>query len=126
MPLWAVFYVTSLILGAVFTIYISQRRSPVYIAGQMASGLFASAFMLIYYDQIPYPRTVTTPLLMLLFILFQEIWVNRELYNMFSLKNFPKTTHRFMLIAVPLLSVSYIGPLVWIVSQVFKHYFLPV
>ena len=96
------------------------------MAGQLASGLFASTFILIYYHKIPYPQTVTTPLLMLGFILFQEIWVNRELYNMLSLKNFPKSAHRFLLIAVPLVSVSYIAPFVWFVSQVFKHYFLPV
>ena len=126
MPLWAVFYIVSLVVSAVFTVYISQSKSPLYIAGQMASALFASAFMLIYYNQIPYPRTIITPILMLFFILFQEIWVNRELYNMLSLKNFPKTTHRFMLITVPLITLSYISPLVWIVSQVFKHYFLSI
>ena len=126
MPLWAALYVVSLVAGAVFTIYISRRFSPVYIAGQLASGLFSAAFFLIYYGLIPYPHSVSTPLLMLLFILFQEIWVNRELYDMLSLKNFPKSIHGLMLIAIPLLSVSYIGPLVWIVSQVFKHYLLPV
>ncbi|RUM66481.1 MAG: hypothetical protein DSZ05_04220 [Sulfurospirillum sp.] len=126
MPLWAILYVISMVASAVFTIYISRRFSPVYIAGELASGLFSATFFLIYYGLVPYPHSVLTPLFMLLFILFQEIWVNRELYDMLSLKNFPKSTHGFMLIAVPLLSVSYIGPLVWIVSQVFKHYLLPV
>ncbi len=126
MPLWAVLYVISIMISAFFTIYISKNRSPLYVVSELASGITVSLFFFIYYGEIPYPETLTVPLLMLSFILFQEFWVNRELYNLISLKNFPKELHRFMLIALPLTTISFIAPFVWIVSQVFKHYFLSV
>ncbi len=124
MPLWAVMYIFSLLISALFTIYISKNRSALYIVSEILSALFASVFFFIYYEQLPYPDTLFIPLAMLLFILFQEIWVNRELYDMLSLKHFPKEIHRFMLIAIPLSTITFIAPFVWIVAQVFKHYFL--
>lgn len=124
MPLWALLYVIGLIASAVFTIYISNNRSLIYIAAELSSGILASTFFMIYYHLIPYPATVITPLLMLGFILFQEVWVNRKLYDMLSLDNIPKEFHHLMLIILPLSTILFLAPFVWIVAQVFKHYFL--
>ena len=123
MPFWAVMYVFSVILSAVFTIYISPNKSLLYMVSQLLSGIFTAAFFFIYYGIVPYPPSVLTPFLMLMFIIFQEIWVNKDLYDMVSLRHFPKKLHKTMLIAVPLSVIVFIAPVIWIISQVFKHYF---
>ena|GEM_PF-6329401 len=125
MPFWAVIYVFSLILSAVFTIYISRNKSLLYMISQILSGIFAAAFFFIYYNVVPYPPSIATPMLMLIFIIFQEVWVNKELYDMVSLRHFPKKLHKTMLVVVPLSAIIFIAPVIWIISQVFKHYFIP-
>ncbi len=123
-PFWAEMYVVSLILSAAFTIYFTRSHSLLYMASQLASALLTSAFFFIYYSQIPYPKSIVTPVLMLLFILFQEVWVNRHLYDLISLRHFPKKYHRQLLFWLPFLTVLYIAPVIWVIVQVFKHYFL--
>jgi len=118
-------YVFSLIFSAVFTIYISRNKSQLYMISQILSGVFTAAFFFIYYNIIPYPPSIATPILMLIFIIFQEIWVNKDLYDMVSLRHFPKKLHKTMLIVVPLSAIIFIAPVIWIISQVFKHYFTP-
>jgi len=125
LPFWAVMYVFSLIFSAVFTIYISRNKSQLYMISQILSGVFTAAFFFIYYNIIPYPPSIATPILMLIFIIFQEIWVNKDLYDMVSLRHFPKKLHKTMLIVVPLSAIIFIAPVIWIISQVFKHYFTP-
>ena len=109
-------------MSAVFTVYISPNKSPFYILAELASGLFAVMFFLFHYGVTPYPSHVLTPLLMLGFILFQEIWVNRDLYNLLSLQNVPEEEHRTMLLIVPLTTILFLSPFIWVVVQVFRHY----
>jgi len=123
LPLWAVIYAIILFINSIGTIIISQSKSPLYILGQLLSGIFAITFFLFYYNLLPRPNNIITPLLMLGFILFQEIWINRELYNLLSLNNIPKEEHKFMLLFIPLVTILLISPFVWIVLQVFKSYF---
>ncbi len=121
-PFWSIIYLFVLFLSAVFTIVISPNKSPFYILAELVSGLFAIMFFLFHYGVIPYPSHVLTPLLMLGFILFQEIWVNRDLYNMLSLQNIPEEEHRTMLLIVPLTTILFLSPFIWVVVQVFRHY----
>lgn len=125
MPLWAFIYSAVLFLSAIFTIFLARNHSPVYILGELASGLFAVGFFMIHYGVFPYPPTLLTPLMMLAFILFQELWVNRELYDLLSLQHVPEQEQRRMLIVVPLTTILFLAPFVWVVLQVFKHYFSP-
>lgn len=125
MPLWSIIYAALLVLSALFTIFISPNRSIHYIIGELSSGIFALLFFLFHYHIVPYPPSVITPLLMLGFILFQEIWVNRELYHFISLQNVPEEEHRWMLFFIPMMTILFLSPFIWIVSQVFRHYFSP-
>ncbi len=123
MPVWSVFYCMVFLISVIYTIKISPDKSITYQLSELASGIFAVSFFLIHYHILPYPPNIMIPLLMLGFILFQEIWVNRELYNLISLQNIPEEEHRFMLWFVPLTTILFLAPFVWVVMQVFKHYF---
>jgi hypothetical protein len=61
---------------------------------------------------------------MLAFILFQEIWINRELYAILSLEDIPEEERGWMLLFIPFTTILFLSPFIWIVTQVFKHYFL--
>ncbi len=121
-PFWSLIYLLLLLLSAVFTIVISPSKTPFYILAELSSGLFAIMFFLFYYGVVPYPAHIATPLLMLGFILFQEIWVNRDLYNLISLQNVPEEEQKSMLFVVPLVTILFLSPFIWVVLQVFRHY----
>ncbi len=125
MPFWAILYSMLLIAGTYYTIRLSPDKSLRYQLCETASGTFALLFFLFYYEVLPYPHTLFVPLLMLAFILFQEIWVNRALYDLaFSegSADMTEAEQRIMLIVVPLVTILFIAPFVWVVSQVFAHY----
>jgi hypothetical protein len=124
MPLWAILYSFVLFISALFTIKISPYKSPIYQLSELASGIFAVTFFLFYYEVIPYPKSILTPFLMLAFILFQEIWINRELYAILSLEDIPEKERGWMLFFIPFTTILFLSPFIWIVTQVFKHYFL--
>ncbi len=121
-PFWSLIYLFVLFISAIFTIVISPDKTPFYILAELTSGLFAVMFFLFYYGVVPYPSHLLTPLLMLGFILFQEIWVNRDLYNLISLQNVPEEEQKSMLLIVPLVTILFLSPFIWIVLQVFRHY----
>ncbi len=124
MPIWAIIYSFILLVNSIGTIIISGSKSPLYIAGELLSGIFAITFFLFYYQVIDTPVQIITPLLMFGFILFQEIWVNRELYSLISLQDIPKEEQKFLLFIVPMVAILFIAPFIWVVLQVFKGYFL--
>jgi len=124
LPWWALLYCIILLINGAGTLYIAGKSSPFYILGEMFSTLFAITFFLFYYEVLPRPASVWIPLGMLGWILFQEIWVNRHLYDMISVEGLPEEQRRQMLIFIPIIFILFLAPFVWVVLQLFKSYLL--
>ena len=124
MPLWAIFYTGFILASAAGTIMISGRKSSLYILGELLSAFFAISFFLFYYGVLAYPSSIMIVVLMLGFIFFQEIWINRELYGFLQMEDVDEGEKRFTLWFGALFLAIFLLPFFWIVSEVFKHYLL--
>lgn len=124
MPLWAILYSGLILASAAGTIMISGRKSPLYILGELLSALFAISFFLFYYEVVIYPPALSIPILMLAFILFQEVWINRELYSFLEMGDMPPQERKFMFGFMAIMMTLFLAPFLWITLSVFKHYFL--
>ncbi len=124
MPLWAILYSGLILASATGTIMISRRKSPLYILGELLSALFAISFFLFYYEVVAYPPALSILILMLSFILFQEIWINRELYGFLKMKDISPQERKFMLGFMAIMITLFLAPFFWITLSVFQHYFL--
>ncbi len=124
LPWWVLFYIALLLFNGAGTVWISGSRSPLYILGELLSTLFAITFFLFYYLPRTRPDSIFVPAAMLGWILIQEIWVNRRLYDLISVEGLPKEQRRWMLLVIPPLFILLLSPLLWVVLQLFKSYLL--
>ena len=60
---------------------------------------------------------------MLTFILFQEVWINRELYTFLEMGDMPAQERKFMLGFIAIMMTLFLAPFFWITLSVFNHYF---
>jgi hypothetical protein len=122
MPLWAILYTGLLLASAAGTIMISRSKSPLYIVAELLSGIFAVSFFLFYYEVVAYPSTIMIVVMMLAFILFQEIWVNRKLYGFIKDDQASKEENRIVLFFTAVIFLLFLSPFIWVVIEVFKHF----
>jgi hypothetical protein len=119
MPLWAIFYCSFIFANGVLTVIISQNRSNIYMISQLLSTALAISFFFIYYGVVDKPdNTVLT--LMILFILFQEIWVNKELYNKLIYEQIPENERDVTLISIGVILLIFLLPFIYIIIKVFN------
>jgi len=121
MPLWAILYSGLIFASASGTIMISGRRDLLYITGEYLSAAFSIMFFAIYYTVVPYPSMIVL-IMMLGFILFQEIWINRKLYGFLDDGSVPKDEQKFLLIFTLVFFSVLLAPFIWVVYQVMKQY----
>lgn len=122
MPLWAILYCGLILASAAGTIMISGRKSPAYIFGELLSAVFTIMFFLFYYEAIPYPSSIMIVITMLVYILHQEIWINRELYGFLKDGTVPKEEQKFLFIFTAVFFTLFLSPLIWVLVEVFKHF----
>ncbi len=122
MPLWAILYSGFLLASAAGTIMISGRNSPAYIFGELLSGILSVMFFLFLYEVIPYPSSIMILITMLVYILHQELWINRELYGFLKDDSIPKGEQKFLLIFTAILFLLFLSPFIWVLIEVFKHF----
>lgn len=122
MPLWVILYAGVIFASASGTIMISGRRDIFYIITEYLSAAFAIMFFAIYYEVTPYPNTILIPLGMLLFILFQELWINRKLYAFLQDDTMDANERRFFLWFSLFFFLLFLSPFLWVLDKVFKHY----
>ncbi len=122
MPLWAILYSGFLLASAAGTIMISGRKSPAYIFGELLSGILSVMFFLFLYEVIPYPSSIMILITMLVYILHQELWINRELYGFLKDDSIPKGEQKFLLIFTAILFLLFLSPFIWVLIEVFKHF----
>jgi len=123
MPLWAILYSGFILASAVGTIMISGRRAPAYIVGELLSGILSVMFFLFYYRVLPYPSSIMIVITMLIYILHQEIWVNRALYGFLKDDTIPKEEQKILLVFTAISFVALLSPFIWVLIEVFKHFF---
>ena len=122
MPLWAILYSGLILASAAGTIMISGRRSPAYIFGELLSGILSIMFFLFYYQVLPYPTSIMIIITMIVYILHQELWVNRALYSFFKDDTIPKEEQKFLLIFTAVFFIVLLSPFIWVLIEVFKHF----
>ena len=119
MPFWAIFYCGFIFANGILTVIISQNKNPFYIISQLLSTAFAISFFFIYYEVVDKPEN-TILVLMILFILFQEIWVNRELYNRLVFEQIPASERDITLIFIAIMLLIFLLPFFYIVIKIFN------
>ncbi len=122
MPLWAILYSGFILASATGTIMISKRTAPAYIIGELLSGILTISFFLFYYEVIPYPSSIMIIITMLLYILHQELWINRALYGFLKDETVPKKEQQFLYLFTAVFFLLFLSPLMWVLIEVFKHY----
>lgn len=99
-----------------------KDRSMLYIIAEYLSAAFAIMFFAIYYGVTPYPETILTPIMMILFILFQEVWINKEMYHFFHNEEDSPQERKALLSFTILFSLAFLSPFLWVIMEVFKHF----
>ncbi len=118
MPLWAILYCGLIFANGVLTIIISQNRSPLYILGQLLSTAFIISFFFIYYGIVSKPDEVMILILMLLFIFFQEIWINKELYNRLIFEQISDEQKSTVMFVLGVIMLVFLMPFFYVVVSV--------
>jgi len=119
MPFWAIFYCGFIFANGVLTVIISQNKNPFYIISELLSTAFAISFFFIYYGIVDKPEN-TILVLMILFILFQEIWINRELYNKLVFQQIPASERGSVLGIIAVILLIFLLPLFYILTKIFN------
>ena len=122
MPLWAILYSGLILASAAGTIMISGRKAPAYIVGELLSGILSIMFFLFYYAVIPYPSSIMIVITMLVYILHQDLWINRELYGFLKDDSIPKEERKFLYIFTAVFFLLFLSPFIWVIIEVMKAY----
>ena len=118
LPLWAILYTSVIFANAVVTIIISGNKSLIYQLSQLLSSAFMISFFFIYYGVIP-TLSHGSMILILCFIVFQEVWVNKELYNRYIFDNIPKEEKSLAIGILAVLMLLFLLPLFFVVNSLF-------
>ena len=123
LPIWAIIY-SGLIFGSgIGTIIMNKDRTPLYIIMELLSTAFSISFFFIYYEKVAYPESISTILAMILFILYQEAWVNRKLYRFISDDNeVSENEKKPLLIFTIVFMFLLLSPFLWLVFEVLSRY----
>ncbi len=119
-PFWAIFYCTFLMANGAMTVVISPDRSAKYIFGETLSTLLAISFFFMYFGTIKTPSTLILSLI-LFFILYQEIWVNKELYKQMVFDNIPEHERSKMFNILAVLLLVFLSPFIYVVFSLFDR-----
>jgi hypothetical protein len=80
MPMWAIIYSIFIFVNGVATVIVSKNKSLIYAISQLLATAFMISFLFVYYQQVEKPESFVI-VLMVGFILYQEVVVNREIYE---------------------------------------------
>jgi hypothetical protein len=122
MPLWSILYAGMIFASASGTIMMSGRRDILYITAEFLSAALSIMFFAIYYGVVAYPSTIMIPLGMIAFVLFQELWINRQLYHFLTDEELDAAEKKFLLWFVGFFLFLFLSPFLWVIVEVFKHY----
>ncbi len=118
LPLWSILYCGLIFANGILTVNISNNKNIIYILSQLTSTAFMISFFFVYYGAVKGVEDKSIYVAMILFILFQEIWVNRELYQKLIIEQIPH--ERSMAITViSVIMVIFLLPMIFIIISLF-------
>lgn len=122
MPFWAILYCGILLANGLLTIMISFDKSLIYQLSQSASTLFAILFFMFYYGVISKPDSITPMLLMLAWMLYQEIWGNRVVYQKLFQDFIPPHDRATTINYIITVTLLFLTPFFYIVTKLLISY----
>ena len=127
MPIWAYIYCVLIVIAGVGAIYLNRKKPWYYMPGEILSVLFSISFFLFYYEVVSRPSFMIIPVLLLVYILFWELWVNRHHYALVAqfgeeTKTLsPAEIKRFKRMQVILMTMV-LSPLLYVMAMLFYAY----
>jgi len=119
MPFWAILYCGFIFANGVLTIIIAQNDNLFYKICQLLSAAFAISFFFVYYEIVEKPdNTILT--LMLFFILFQEVLVNRKLYDRLIFSQIAENEKNIVIASMGITLFIFLLPFIYVVVKVFN------
>jgi len=79
MPIWAIVYITFIVVGGLASIYTYRYKGFIFIAGELFSLLFSFVLILYYFNLLVLPKSFLIPLFMLGYIIIWEWIINFDL-----------------------------------------------
>ncbi len=119
LPLWAILYCGMIFANGVVTVIISPNKTAIYILSQLLSMAFMISFFFIYYGAVGGASDKVLYILMVIFILYQEIWVNKELYKQLIIEQVPLHERSAVVSALGIVMAIFLLPLVYIIINLF-------
>jgi hypothetical protein len=119
LPLWAIFYCGLIFANGIITIYISNNKNITYILSQLLSSAFMISFFFIYYGAVEGTSEKSVYILMICFILFQEIWINKELYKQLIVDQIPAPERSAVISALGIVMTVFLIPIIFIIISLF-------
>ena len=135
MPFWAIVYCLLIILSGIGVVIMYKKRPIYFIPGQVLSSLCGVLMFLFYYGSFVHkPQSFLVVLLMFSYILYWELWENRQLFPtlvaekenssreelVFFEEPFTMTKKAFIGFLVTILIVSL--PFLYVVTQLMISY----
>lgn len=77
------------------------------------------SFFFIYYGAVKGANEKTVYVLMITFILFQEIWVNQSLYKRIIVEQIPQNERSVVISALGITMSIFLSPLIYIIFSLF-------
>lgn len=77
------------------------------------------SFFFIYYGAVKGANEKTVYVLMITFILFQEIWVNQSLYKRIIVEQIPQNERSVVISALGITMAIFLSPLIYIIFSLF-------
>jgi hypothetical protein len=119
LPLWAILYCGLIFANGIVTVIISHNKNITYMLSQLLSSAFMISFFFIYYGAVGGASDKIVYIFMIIFILFQEIWVNKALYKQLILEQVPLHERSAVLSALGIVMAIFLMPLVYIIINLF-------
>jgi ABC-type multidrug transport system permease subunit len=119
LPLWAILYCGLIFANGIITIKMSNNKTITYMLSQLLSTAFMITFFFIYYGAVAGVNDKNIYIIMVLFILFQEIWVNKKLYKRLIAEQIPAHERAIVITVLAIVMLIFLLPMIFIVISLF-------
>ena len=119
LPLWAILYCGLIFANGIVTVIISNNKNITYMLSQLLSSAFMISFFFIYYGAVRGASDNVLYILMVIFILYQEIWVNKELYKQLFIEQVPMNERNAVISFLGIIMTIFLTPMIFIIINLF-------
>lgn len=122
MPTWALIYCGLIVLSGFLSVYFNKGKASYYIPGELLSGLFTIGFFLLHFNVINKPSSILIPILMLIYVLYWELWENRHHYLFEARPNQSAEEFKVEQSFVIVFSIIFMIPILLVILKVISSY----